>query len=392
VRSGVPEWQTADNDVDLTRLLVDDTRRLVEVESPSADLTALGACATTVTDWASALVGRKPDVLTVDGRPHLRWRWPPHSGGGRVLMLCHFDTVWPLGTLASMPFQVHGGVLRGPGSYDMKAGLAMTVRAIRQVLAADGADALAGLTLLCTSDEEIGSVSSRQLIIEAATHADVALVMEAAGPKGEWKTARKGVGMFHVAVSGRAAHAGVEPLSGVNATVELAHQVLAVTALADWSAGTSVVPTMAKSGTTVNTVPARADLRIDCRAWTIDEMERVSVGMRALTPVLPGAVVRVEGGINRPPMESALADQVYQRAVTVARGLGLSAPGRCSVGGGSDGNFTAGAGTPTLDGLGPVGGGAHADEEHLQVAELAPRTRLLAALLSDLLRSPLASW
>ena len=388
----VPEWQTADNDGDLTGLLVEDTRRLVEVESPSADLTAIGACASAVTDWASALLGRKPDVLTVDGRPHLRWRWPTRSGGGRVLLLCHFDTVWPLGTLASMPFRVEGGVLRGPGSYDMKAGLAMTVRAITQVRAAGGSDALAGLTLLCTSDEEVGSVSSRRLIVEAATNADVALVMEAAGPKGEWKTARKGVGMFHVTVSGRAAHAGVEPLNGVNATVELAHQVLAVTALADWKAGTSVVPTVASSGTTVNTVPARADLRIDCRAWTIDEMERVTVGMRALTPVLPGAAVHVDGGINRPPMESALADQVYQRAVTVARGLGLPAPGRCSVGGGSDGNFTAGAGTPTLDGLGPVGGGAHADEEHLLVGELAPRTRMLAALVSDLLRSPLASW
>ena len=389
---GVPVWQTADNDDELTGLLVDDTRRLVEVESPSADLTAIGACASTLTDWASALLGRKPDVLTVDGRPHLRWRWPSHSGGGRVLMLCHFDTVWPLGTLAWMPCRVEGGLLRGPGSYDMKAGLAMTVRAITQVQAAGGSDALAGLTLLCTSDEEVGSLSSRHLIIDAATHADVALVMEAAGPHGEWKTARKGVGMFHVAVSGRAAHAGVEPLNGVNATVELAHQVLAVTALADWKAGTSVVPTLATSGTTVNTVPARADLRIDCRAWTVDEMERVAVGMHALTPVLPGAVVEVEGGINRPPMESALADQVYQRAVTVARALGMKAPGRCSVGGGSDGNFTAGAGTPTLDGLGPVGGGAHADEEHLLLAELAPRTRVLAGLVADLLRSPLTSW
>jgi glutamate carboxypeptidase len=385
-------WQTADNDAELTGLLVDDTTRLVEVESPSADLDAIATCASTVSDWASPLLRRRPDVLTVDGRPHLRWRWPSHPGGGRVVLLCHFDTVWPLGTLASMPCRVDGGVLRGPGSYDMKAGIAMTVRAITQVQAAGGPDALAGLTLLCTSDEEVGSVSSRHLIIDAATNADVALVMEAAGPKGEWKTARKGVGMFHVTVSGRAAHAGVEPLNGVNATVELAHQVLAVTALADWGAGTSVVPTLATSGTTVNTVPARGDLRIDCRAWTIDEMERVAVGMRALTPVLPGAVVHVEGGINRPPMESALADQVYQRAVTAAQALGMRVPGRCSVGGGSDGNFTAGAGTPTLDGLGPVGGGAHADEEHLELAELAPRTRLLAALVSDLLRSPLTSW
>jgi glutamate carboxypeptidase len=392
VTPGAAMWQTADNDAELTRLLVDDTTRLVEVESPSADLTAIAACASTVSDWASPLLRRRPDVVTVDGRPHLRWRWPSHPGGGRVVMLCHFDTVWPLGTLASMPCRVDGGVLRGPGSYDMKAGLAMTVRAITQVQSAGGPDALAGLTLLCTSDEEVGSVSSRHLIIDAATNADVALVMEAAGPKGEWKTARKGVGMFHVAVTGRAAHAGVEPLNGVNATVELAHQVLAVTALADWGAGTSVVPTVATAGTTVNTVPARADLRIDCRAWTIDEMERVAVGMRALTPVLPGAVVRVDGGINRPPMESALADQVYQRAVTAAQGLGMKAPGRCSVGGGSDGNFTAGAGTPTLDGLGPVGGGAHADEEHLELAELAPRTRLLAALVSDLLRSPLTTW
>lgn len=379
---GTAEWQTADHDTELTGLLIADTTRLVEVESPTGDLAAIAACASTVTDWASALLRRKPDVLTVDGRPHLRWRWPSHTGAGRVVMLCHFDTVWPLGTLATMPCRVDGEFLRGPGTYDMKAGLAMTVRAITQVLAAGGPDALAGLTLLCTSDEEVGSVSSRHLIIDAATNADVALVMEAAGPKGEWKTARKGVGMFHVAVSGRAAHAGVEPLNGVNATVELAHQILAVTTLADWGAGTSVVPTVASSGTTVNTVPARADLRIDCRAWTVDEMERVALGMRALTPVLPGAVVAVNGGINRPPMESGLADQVYQRAVTVARGLGMAAPGRCSVGGGSDGNFTAALGVPTLDGLGAEGEGAHAAHEHVLVESLPRRAALVAGLLT----------
>lgn len=376
---------------DLTRLLLDDLRPLVECESPSEDPAAVGRCAELVACYGAALLGAEPERVDRDGHPHLRWQWPAQSqagpaGAGRVLLLCHFDTVWPLGTLARMPWSVHGDVLRGPGTYDMKAGLVMAVRALAQLRHSGG---LAGVTLLCTSDEEIGSPSSRELIEAQARQADAALVLEAAGPDGALKTARKGVGMYRLHIDGRAAHAGVEPERGINAGVELAHQVLAAVTVADASVGTSVVPTRSTAGTTMNTVPGQADLHIDSRAWTVEEQRRVDAALRGLTPQLPGAALTLAGGINRPPLTVDAARPAFARAAEVATGLGMPRPRECGVGGGSDGNFTAGVGTPTLDGLGPVGGGAHADDEHVLVQELAPRTRFLAALVRSLLTAPL---
>jgi glutamate carboxypeptidase len=377
---------------DLTRLLLDDLRPLVERESPSEDPVAVGRCAELIAGYGAALLGAAPERLDRDGHPHLRWQWPAEPGpasAGRVLLLCHFDTVWPVGTLTRMPWSVQGDVLRGPGTYDMKAGLVMAVRALAELRAGLQAGGLAGVTLLCTSDEEIGSPSSRDLIEAQASQADVALVLEAAGPEGALKTARKGVGMYRLHVDGRAAHAGVEPERGINAGVELAHQVLAAGRLADADAGTSVVPTRAAAGTTINTVPGQADLHIDSRAWTVEEQRRVDAALRGLAPQLPGARLTLAGGINRPPLTVAAARPVFARAVEVAARLGLPEPRECGVGGGSDGNFTAGVGTLTLDGLGPVGGGAHADDEHVLVQELAPRTRFLAALVRSLLTAPL---
>jgi glutamate carboxypeptidase len=210
-------------------------------------------------------------------------------------------------------------------------------------------------------------------------------VLEASADGGALKTERKGVSLYEVRVTGRAAHAGLEPERGVNATLELAHQALAVNALGDPRAGTTVTPTAAHAGTTTNTVPATGSFAVDVRARTLAEQNRVDRAIRALPPVLPGARVDIAGGLNRPPLEAVASAALFERAQGIAQRLGLSALTSAAVGGASDGNFTAGAGTPTLDGLGAVGGGAHAADEHVLVDELPGRTALLRALVEELL-------
>ena len=358
----------------LPRILAD-IEELITCESPSADPGALARSTETVAALGERHLGVPPERVVSADRTHLRWRLG--AGPARVLLLGHHDTVWPLGSLSTRPFSVTGGVLRGPGCVDMKAGLVLALHA----LAALGVPA--GVTLLITSDEELGSPTSRRLVEQEAAGCAAALVLEAAGPGGALKTERKGVSRYRVRADGRAAHAGLEPERGVNASVELAHQILAITALADPAAGTTVTPTLLSAGTSANTVPATGAVEVDVRARTAEEQRRVDAALHALTPVLYGADLVVTGAPNRPPMEASPA--LYARAAAVAAGLGLPTPGRAAVGGGSDGNFTAGIGTPTLDGLGAVGGGAHADDEHVLVAELAPRAALVAGLIKDLL-------
>ncbi|GAB3892110.1 M20 family metallopeptidase [Kibdelosporangium lantanae] len=355
-------------------LLLSDIEELVRCESPSTDLAAVAASADTVARVGERRLGAVPDRIVLNGRTHLRWKF---GGDTRVLLLGHHDTVWPIGSITTHPFSVADGVLRGPGCFDMKAGLAMAFHAIA------GLADRTGVTLLVTGDEELGAPSSRALIEGEAAGCAAALVLEAAAPGGALKTERKGVSLYRVRVTGRAAHAGLEPENGVNATVELAHQVLAVAGIG--VDGTSVTPTLTSAGTVTNTVPALGEFAVDVRVWTADEQERVDKAMHALTAVLPGARLEVLGGPNRPPMPAS--EQLYARAVELARHLGLPPLTRMAVGGGSDGNFTAGVGVPTLDGLGAVGGGAHADDEHVLVAELPGRTALVQALVADLLGS-----
>lgn len=355
-------------------LIVETLRRLVACESPSDDLDALDRSARLVADLGTALLGAPPQRIDAEGVPHLRWG----TGPTRVLLLAHHDTVWPIGTLERSPFSVEHGVVRGPGCFDMKAGLAMALHA----LAATGDRE--GVVLLVTGDEERGSTRSRALIEETAAGATAVLVLEASADGGAWKSERKGVALYEVEFVGRAAHAGLEPERGVNATVELARFVLAVGDLADAGAGTTVTPTRADSGTTTNTVPAGARLAIDVRARTAAELERVDRALRALTPIDPEARIIVRGGINRPPLEARMSAPLVALARRLAVASGLGAVPDVAVGGASDGNFTAGIGVPTLDGLGAVGGGAHADHEHVIAAELAPRTRLLVELIRAL--------
>ncbi|MCW2858970.1 MAG: glutamate carboxypeptidase [Actinoallomurus sp.] len=358
-----------------------DLEALVTCESPSSDLSALAMSADAVARVGARRLGAAPERIVLDGRTHLRWRLG--DGPSRVLLLGHHDTVWPLGTLAAHPFTVDGGVLRGPGCFDMKAGL---------VLAMHAAAALpdpSGVTLLVTGDEEIGSPSSRALIEAEAAGRTAALVLEASAEGGALKTERKGVSLYRVTVAGRAAHAGLEPERGVNATVELAHEVLTVSALADRERGTTVTPTLMSAGTTSNTVPAAGELTVDVRVRHAAEQDQVDAAMRALCPVLRGARLEVSGGPNRPPLEAKASARLFARVTAHAAALGLPPPSRAAVGGGSDGNLTAGVGTPTLDGLGAVGGGAHAEDEHVLVAELPPRAALVAALVAGLLESTL---
>lgn len=358
--------------------ILDTVRRLVECESPSADHAAVARSADLVAHLGTDLLGTPPERIDVDGVAHLRWRF---GSATRVLLLAHHDTVWPLRTLERLPCAVRNGILTGPGCFDMKTGLAMALHAIA---ALDDRD---GVTLLVTGDEEVGSPRSRALIEETSTGARAALVLEASADGGALKGARKGVSLYEVSVTGRAAHAGLEPEKGVNATVELAHLTLAAVALGDDAVGTSVTPTLASSGTTTNTVPAGARLWIDVRARTAAELARVDAALRAHTPVTPGASIAIDGGINRPPLESRMSAALCALTVRLAESSGLPVPDCVAVGGASDGNFTAGIGVPTLDGLGAVGGGAHAEDEHVVVAEIAPRVRLLTELVAEILRT-----
>ncbi|WP_235038009.1 M20 family metallopeptidase [Microbacterium sp. 18062] len=356
--------------------MIDDIRTLVECESPSSDLAAVARSADAVAAVGAHRLGIAPERIVIDGCTHLRWRVGSPSTGTRLLLLAHHDTVWPVGSLVTRPFRLEADVLRGPGCFDMITGLVMGVHALSTV------DPLgeASVTLLVTGDEEIGSPSSRALIEREARGCAAAFVLEAAADGGALKLERKGVSRYRVEVTGRAAHAGLEPERGINATVEMARQIEAVSAFADPAVGTTVTPTIARAGTSENTVAASASVAVDVRARTVAEQSRVDAAIRGLTPTT-GAEIVVHGGINRLPLERVASAALWRIAGAEASGLGIGPLHGVAVGGASDGNFTAGAGVPTLDGLGAVGGGAHADDEHVVVSQIPPRTALLVALL-----------
>ncbi|MEU5862466.1 MULTISPECIES: M20 family metallopeptidase [unclassified Nonomuraea] len=349
--------------------MIEDLEELVLCESFSRDLEAVARSAEVVAAMGARHLGAKPEFLVIDGVTHLRWTF----GTPRVLLLGHHDTVWPIGTLATHPWSVVDGVARGPGVFDMKAGLVQTFHALA------GLDSLDGVTLLVTGDEELGSITSAPLITDTARGLAATFVMEASADGGALKTSRKGTSMYTLRVRGKAAHAGLEPEKGANAGVELAHQILAIAALG--AGDTTVTPTVLRGGTTLNTVPAEATVGVDVRASTVAEQLRVDAAMRELVPAVPGTRLEVEGGPNRPPLEAAMSASLYALAQDLAERLDVGPLPSAAVGGASDGNFTAGAGCPTLDGLGAVGGGAHADHEHVVVAEMPRRTALLRSLI-----------
>jgi len=338
-------------------------RRLVEAESFSSDPGGLERCALVLRDLIREVLGSPPELI---GRV-LRWERP---GDRPVLVLCHYDTVWPTGTLARFPFDVRDGVARGPGVFDMKAGIVQALHAIRA--------SKAPVTLLLTHDEERGSSESQEAIEREALASRAALVLEPAADGGAVKLARKGVAHWKVEVKGRAAHAGLEPQKGVNAAIELARQVERIATLGDPEAGTTVTVTMLGAGSAENVVPEEAWCRVDARMWTREEAERLERAFAGLEPLSEGAHLSVAGGLNRGPLEREASLGLYERL----RGLGYDLPA-AEVGGGSDGNFTAALGVPTLDGLGAVGGGAHARDEHVLVDEMPRRAEMVSRLIDD---------
>jgi glutamate carboxypeptidase len=358
------------SDAELTELAIADLARLVNVESPSLDVAAITRSAEAVAVLIGEWLGRPARLVAGPAGPHVHW-----SGGGepRVLVLGHHDTVFPIGTLAARPFEVDGGRATGPGVFDMKTGIVQAIHAVASL------DDASGVELLFSADEEIGSETSRALIEERALACGAVLVLEPSADGGALKTGRKGVGTFEVIVRGRAAHAGLEPEKGVNALIEAAHQVLAIGGFGSAEHGTTVTPTVASAGTAENVVPAEARIKVDVRVQERSEKERVEAAMAALTTVDPDATIEVLGGINRPPMPETASAALLPLAMRIdPTVVGVA------VGGGSDGNFTAAVGVPTLDGLGAVGGGAHSDSEYVEVATIPGRIRLLAALLRQL--------
>ncbi|MEV0112873.1 M20 family metallopeptidase [Streptomyces sp. NPDC050844] len=359
--------RSADVSVDA---MIDDLRTLVEIESPSRDPEALTASAKAVAAVIEHRIGGQAVLVESEAGPHVHW-----SGGGdpRVLILGHHDTVFPLGTLARRPFRVEDGKATGPGVFDMLGGL---VQAIHGLAALDDRS---GVEILVTADEEVGSHSSRALIEERAIACGAVLVFEGAADGGALKTGRKGCGTFQVSVTGRASHAGLEPEAGVNALIEAAHQVLDIAALGRPEIGTTVTPTVASAGTLDNVVPAEATVVVDVRVESADEKERIESAFASLVPHLDEAEIAVEGAVGRPPMPESASTEL----IALARELIPGIEGR-AVGGGSDGNFTAALGVPTLDGLGAVGGGAHADHEYLVIDAMTERANLVTGLVKAL--------
>jgi glutamate carboxypeptidase len=348
----------------------DELAELVAVESPSTDDHATARSADAVTELGVRHLGGRPER---HGN-HLVWR----HGPTRTLLLGHHDTVWPLGTLKRWPFRVTGATATGPGCFDMKAGLVQLFHALAALPALDG------ITVVVNADEEIGSPSSRDLIRDAASGATAALVCEPSAD-GALKTARKGIARYELHVTGRAAHTGLDPRSGINAAVELAHQTLAVATLGHGD--TTVTPTVVRAGTTTNTVPAAGSLAIDVRAFENAEFARVDRALHTLSRRVDGTTVSLRGGVHRPPLPPSASAFLFQLAGDVAADLGLRRPAGAAVGGASDGNLTAHLGVATLDGLGAVGGNAHAEGEWVDLDAMAERARLLTALVARLLRS-----
>jgi glutamate carboxypeptidase len=364
--------------------LLETIEGLVRIESPTDDKAAVDRCGRELARRLTALGARVSSQPQQRAGDHLRAEFG--SGSRQVLVLGHFDTVWPVGQLDKMPFVREGDRLHGPGVLDMKAGIALSMLAVRALVEMSPVLSTR-IVMLWTTDEETGSVTSRALVEEEARRSEAVLVLEPALPGGRLKTSRKGCGQYEVVVTGQAAHAGVDPGKGVSAIRELARQILAIEQLQDLAAGVSVNVGVVHGGTRPNVVAAEARATVDVRAPSLGHAAHIDKSLRGLTPHLTGARIEVRGGFERPPMErTAGVAALFSLAQTVAGELNQPLE-EGSTGGGSDGNFCAALGVPTLDGLGALGDGAHALHEHVIVSALVPRATLIAGLLSRLTSS-----
>jgi glutamate carboxypeptidase len=361
-----------------TDWIVETAEALGRLESPSTDKAAVDRCGRELGARLEALGSRVERLPRERAGDHVRAEIG--RGDRQVLLLGHFDTVWPIGQLARMPIRREEGRLHGPGLFDMKAGIALGMAAAR-ALVERGGDPGRRIVMLWTTDEEIGSQTSRAAIEEEAGRSDAVLVLEPSLPGGAVKTSRKGCGEFEIVVSGVAAHAGIDPGKGASAIHEIARQIAAVERLQDPAGGVSVNVGLISGGSRPNVVAEEARAVVDVRAPRIEDARRIESALAALAPVDPRTRVVVRGGFDRPPLERGPGvARLYERARDIAGRLGRTL-GEGGTGGGSDGNFTAALGVPTLDGLGAVGDGAHALHEHVIIKELPWRAALLAALI-----------
>jgi len=361
--------------------LVNEIEALAALESPTTDKAAVDRLGHALAVRLELIGGRVTRLSRVDAGDHLLAEFG--CGASQILLLGHFDTVWPVGQLERMPIVHAAGRLHGPGVFDMKAGIALGMLATRSLLET-GAPRSHRVVMLWTSDEETGSRTSRAAVEDEARRSDAVLVLEPSLAGGAVKTSRKGCGDFELRVTGVAAHAGVDPLRGASAIDELARQILALEQLRDPDRGISINVGVVSGGTRPNVVADQARASVDVRVPTADDAARIEAWLRALAPADGRTSLTITGGFSRPPLErTPPVARLYEQARLVASELGITL-GEGSTGGGSDGNFTAAVGVPTLDGLGAVGDGAHALHEHVEVASLPGRAALMAGLIARL--------
>jgi len=363
--------------------MVDLLRELVLLESPSLEKAPADRCCGFLADqWL--LRGGIIHVLKQNHRGnHLRIVWPVSTSrpAGQLLVLGHYDTVYPTGTIAQMPFRLAKGKAFGPGAFDMKAGIVQALFAFEAVQELK-IPATRNLVFLWTSDEEVGSESSREVIETEARRSEAVFVLEPSlGPRGLLKTSRKGVSDAELIVHGRASHAGLEPEKGINAIHELSAQIAQIEKWNNLRRGVTINADIVEGGSRTNVIADRAKATLDMRAWRVSDMHILEKRLRSLKPIHRGAKLEIQGGFNRPPLERKHSAALFLRAKSIAKQLGF-ALGEAAAGGGSDGNFTAALGVPTLDGLGAVGDGAHSNHEHVVIKTMPLRAALLAALLA----------
>ena len=351
--------------------MVEQLGEFVNLESPSLDVEHLQVSAKYLAGLFEKVTGRRAEIINGESGPHVHWKGGDNT---KVLIVGHHDTVFPLGTTATRPFSVDGDIARGPGIFDMKAGIVQAIHGLSAI--SDSSQ----VEMLITADEEVGSYTSRELIESRARATGAVLVLEPSADGGALKIARKGVGTFTVHIGGRASHAGLEPEKGINALVELAAQVQCIVAMARPELGTTVTPTVATAGNSENVVPDAAMIKVDVRVVLPEEKERIELELSQLKPTVSGATIKVTGSVNRPPMHESAGRALFGVAEVVAKDLGINNLQGVAVGGGSDGNFTAAIGIPTLDGMGAVGGGAHAITEHVLISTMGERAALVAGV------------
>jgi len=372
--SNLLSWCAAERD-----WLRETIETLVRLESPTTSKSAVDRCGAELSARLSAIGAAVRRVAGGTRGDHIV---ADFSGDERrVMVLGHFDTVWPVGQLETMPLREEQGRLHGPGIFDMKAGIGVAMLAMR-ALAAHPAVARPQVTMVLTTDEEMGSGTSRGLIEASARECQAVLVLEPSLPGGAAKTSRKGCGEYELVVHGVAAHAGVDPTRGASAIHELARQILAVEDLQDLDRGITVNVGVISGGSRTNVVADRAEASIDVRVRAMADAATVDAKLRGLRPSVPGTRLEVTGSVGRPPLErTAQVAALFALARQAARELGQELD-EGATGGGSDGNFTAAVGVPTLDGLGPRGDGAHALHEHIQIDDLHWRAAFVATVLS----------